>query len=185
MIQLLLVLFIIGLLLGGPSCGNIWLTRLFYTGIIGFVILAFWYSNRLSSGIANFLFGGSAGKANDALLRAERLEGQNNFRSAVEAYEEAIQKDKKNPAPQLKLANLYFRLREYDKGLQCMLDALQKGKNISASERCSAMNRMADIYIQHKKNPAAAVEILSRIIAEYPNSKYARYARERIAGIQE
>ena len=48
LIQLLLVVFIIGLLISGPSFGNVWLTSAFYGGMFVLVALAFWYSRRLS-----------------------------------------------------------------------------------------------------------------------------------------
>ncbi|RJP17803.1 MAG: hypothetical protein C4520_15650 [Candidatus Abyssobacteria bacterium SURF_5] len=185
LLQLLIVVLIIGLLVAGPSFENILITIGFYGGIIGSLVVAFLYAGRVSGGIADFLSGiPVSGKTDRAIARAERSELERGYEEAVRLYQQIISKDRKNPAPRLKLAELHFKLRDYDKYLQQMHEMLDACRKMPMSERCALINRMADIYLQRKKDPAAAVEILSRIIAEFPKTKYAGYARERIAGLR-
>jgi tetratricopeptide (TPR) repeat protein len=184
LIQSLLVLLIMGLLISGVSFGSVWANVAVYGGMIGGIIFAFFYSRKLSGGIAEFITGGSGGKINENLAAAERYESQKDFKAAVDAYRKAIAKDKKNPGIRLKLIDLYLKLHNYDMCLNQMQETLQACPRMPMNQRCSLMNRMADIYLQHKKEPAAASAILSQIIAEFPDSKYAAYARERIAAIE-
>ena len=57
-------------------------------------------------------------------------------------------------------------------------------KGLDEHERCSRINSLADLYIEHKRDRAAAVRALKLILDEFPNSKSALYARERIVGIK-
>jgi outer membrane protein assembly factor BamD (BamD/ComL family) len=66
-----------------------------------------------------------------------------------------------------------------------MNEALDMCGKMTPDERCALVNRMADIYLKHKKDRAAAIKILSRIIDEYPKSASAGYAQERIAALRE
>jgi tetratricopeptide (TPR) repeat protein len=184
LIQLLIVILIIGLLYAGPTFDNILITLAFYGGIIGGLAVAFWYAGRLSGGIADALLGGSGGRTDPTFGRAEQYERERKFQAAIELYQKAISKDKRNPTPRLKLADLHLRLRNYDLALQQMKETLQVCRRMPMSERCALMNRMADIHLQHRKDSAAAAQILSQIISEFPDTKYSAYARERIAGLQ-
>lgn len=184
LIQSLLVILLIGLLVSGPSFGSRWANIAAYSSIIAGVIFAFIYSGKLSAGITDLFLGGSGGeKRNEALAEAKRCETEKNYPAALSLYQKAIAKDRKNPAIRLQAANLCFRLRKYDLCIRHMRETLDVCRKMPMSERCVLMNRMADIYLQYGKNPNAATEILSRIITEFPDSKYAAYARERIGGM--
>ena len=185
LIQLLIVVLIIGLLYAGPTFDNILITLAFYFGVIGSLIAGFWYAGRVSGSIADVILGGFGNEKTDLTLAlAEQHERERKYQSAIDLYKKAIAKNRKNPAPRLKLANLYLRLKKYDLCLGCMEETLQACRGMPMSERCTLMNRMADICLQHKQDPAAASKILLRIISEYPESTYAAYARERIENLE-
>lgn len=186
LIQLLIVVAIIGILYVRPSFDNIFITIGFYTGVLGGFVFLFWYARRLSGSIVDLLVGGSmkSGKADQLINMAELHEHEKKYEAAVELFEKAIAKDKGNPAPRVKLAELYLRLQKYDLYLQHMRNLLDTCPKVPMSDRCTYMNRMADICLNQQENPKAAIEILSRIIKEFPQSKYALYARERIDGLR-
>jgi tetratricopeptide (TPR) repeat protein len=186
LIQLLVVVAIIAILYARPTFGNIFVTIAFYGGMLGGLVFLFWYSRRLSGGIADALLGGGmkSGKADQLIHLAERHEHEEEYDAAVELYERAIAKDKRNPAPRVKLAELYLGLEKYDLYLKHMKNALQDCPRIPMSDRCTHLNRMADICLYQQNSPKAAIEILSRIIKEFPHSKYALYAKERIEGLR-
>jgi tetratricopeptide (TPR) repeat protein len=186
LIQLLIVVTIIGILYVRPSFDNIFVTMAFYGGLLGGLAFLFWYAGRLSGGIADALVGGGmkSGKADQLIHLAERHEHEKEYEAAVDLYEKAITKDRRNPAPRVKLAELYLRLQKYDLYLQHMKNMLQACPRIPMSDRCTHMNRMADICLHQQNSPKAAIEILSQIIKEFPHSKYALYAKERIEGLR-
>ena len=186
LIQLLIVVAIIGLLIVRPTFESVLVTIAFYGGIfVGFAFM-FWYSARLSGGLADILLGGGGkrSKAEELVDLAEQRERERDFQAAIDLCEQAIAKEKRNPAPRLKLAELYLRLHKYDLYLTHMKNMLQACPGIPMSDRCTHMNRMADICIQHLNSRKAAIEILSHIIKEFPHTKYALYANERITGLR-
>jgi tetratricopeptide (TPR) repeat protein len=186
LIEMLLVILIIGLIVAGPSFKNIWVGIAVYGGIIGGLVFAWWYSRQLSGSIADLLLGGMGGdKVKPTYGLAEKYEMEHNYEAAINQYLLAIKKDKKNPTPRLKLANLYYRLEDYDNCLRHMEEALRISKAIPLDNRCTTVNRIADIYIQHKADPNSAVRILKELADKHPATKYAAYARDRIARIKE
>jgi tetratricopeptide (TPR) repeat protein len=186
LIGMLMAAAIICLLLIGPSFENVWVAIAVYGGIIGGMLLVWWYSARLSGGVAGFLSGDSVGgKVKETYSLAEKYEVEHKYKAATDLYKRAFEKDKKNPAPRKKLADLYYRLRDYDNCLKYMQEALSLPGEMSEAERCDLMNRIADVYLQHKRDRASAVAILRRIINEFPSSKYAVYARDRIMQIKQ
>jgi tetratricopeptide (TPR) repeat protein len=185
LIEILLVLLIIGALLAGPTFESIWTAIAVYGGIIVGMIVALWYSGRLSGGIAGFLLGGSAaGKAKETYDLAEKYESEHRFQEAIAVYRNALDNDKKNPAPRIKLADLYYRLEDYDNCIKYMREALGMPRDMTESERASLINRLTDVYLQHKNDTESAVTTLKKIIDEFPKSKYAVFARERIMQIR-
>ncbi|MBI4833145.1 MAG: tetratricopeptide repeat protein [Candidatus Lindowbacteria bacterium] len=181
LIEILMVLFIIGLLYAGPTFENIWVAIAVYGGIIAGMILALWYSGRLSGGVAGFLLGGTAaGKVKETYDLAEKYEVEHRFEEAIAIYQGAFANDKKNPAPRIRLADLYYHLEDYDNCIKYMREALGLAASMPESERVSLMNRLADVHLQKKRDAPSAIAILNRVVEEFPKTKYALYARERI-----
>jgi len=186
LIGMLMAVLIVGLLVIGPSFENIWVTLAVYGGIIGGMLLAWWYSGRLSGGIAGFMLGDSAGAdAQETYSLAERYETEHEYGKAIEQYRRAIEKDKKNVQPRMKLADLHYRLGEYDRCITHMQEAVDLSRTMPMSERCALMNRLADVYLEQKHDPVSALEILRKIVTEFPDSRYAVYARDRMMQIKE
>lgn len=185
LIGMLLAVVIVGLLVTGAGPDDVLVAIALYGGLIVAMILAFIYSERLSLGIAGFFLGGSAGgRVQETYSLAERYEVEHKFEDAIRTYLEALERDRRNPTPRLRLADLYYRLGDYDNCVKYMHEALSVTPKMSQSERCAVMNRIADVYLQHKRDPASAVAILKQLIREFPKSKSALYARDRIARIR-
>ena len=185
LIGMLMAALIVGLLFIGPSFENIWVAIAVYGGIIVGMILAWWYSGRLSGGIAGFILGGSAGgDLKETYSLAEKDETEHRYGDAIEHYRRAIEKDRKSPLPRIKLADLHYKLGDYDQCIKYMREALRLSKTMSESERYSLINRIADVYLEKKGDPASALEVLRRIIKESPGSRYAVYAQDRMLQIR-
>jgi tetratricopeptide (TPR) repeat protein len=184
LIGMMMTLGIICLLIIGPTFENTWVAIAVYGGLIVGAILAFYYSDRLSGGIANTIMGGSGGKTKQAYSLAERYVTERKYAEAIEEYLKAIAKEKKNPVPRLRLADIYYKLRDYDNCIKYLSEAVQLPKGLDEHERCNRINRLADLYIEQKRDRAAAVRALKLILNEFPKSKSALYARERIVEIK-
>ena len=185
LIGMLMALAIVCLLYARPTFENTWVAIAVYGGVIAGMILAWWYSQRLSGGLADFMLGGSGGqKAKETYSLAERYEIEHKYEEAIELYLTAIEKDKKNPEPRKKLADLYCKIGDYGNSIRYMLEILDLPKGVSEQERCVLINRIADLYLEHKRDRSSAVKVLRRIVKDFPESRYAVYARERIVQIK-
>lgn len=188
LIGMLFALAIVCILFVGPTFDNILMAIIVYGGLIVAMILAFVYSSRLSSGIAGFLMGGPGGKADTRFQLAEKYEIEHRYNEAIETYMQMIAKDKKDALARLKLADLYAKLRDHDNCMKYLEEAvlLPKGlpKGLSENERINRINRLADMYLKHKRDRRSAVKVLRVIVNEHPKSRYAVYARERIVQIK-
>lgn len=178
---MLLVILIIGMLIAGPSIVDMWMLA----AVIGGLLVALWYTRRISGGIADLLVGGMGSrKSEQTYSLAQRYETDHNYEAAIDQYLLAIKKTKKDPTPRMKLANLYYKLGDYDNCLTYMNDALRVSTRMSLYDRCTLANRIADLYLQHKGDTASAVAVLKQIVEDEPTSKYAEYARDRISEIE-
>ena len=181
LIQMLLVVLIIGMLIAGPSVADIWTLA----AVIGGLLLMLWYSRRFSEGIANLLLGGMGSTREEQTYSlGEKYEIEHDYDAAIEQYMLAARKDKKSPTPRLKLANLYYKLEDYDNCLKYLEEALRMSKGMPVDNRCTVVNRVADIYIQNKQDSSSAVRVLKRFAEQFPNTQYASYARDRISQIE-
>jgi tetratricopeptide (TPR) repeat protein len=180
-----MTLGIICLLIVGPTFENTLVALAVYGGIIIGMILAWWYSQKASGGIADFFMGSSgSAKVNKTLALGKQYEAERNYKAAIEQYNLAIKKNKKDPEPRRRLVELYKRLRNIDKTIQYMQELVDLPKGVSVDERCTLMNRMADLYLSKKNDRQSAVAILERLEKEFAGTKYAEYARDRIAEIK-
>ena len=184
LIGMLMTLAIICILLVGPSFDNMLIAALVYGGLVVGAIMAFIYGNRLSEGIAGALLGGSGGHSNQKPDPADALIAERRYGEAITLYMKVIAKKKKDPAPRLKLADLYMKLRDYDNCIKYIEEAVHMPKGLSDDERCSRLNRLADIYLQQKRDGESAIKALELIVKDHPRSKYAVFARERIREIK-
>jgi hypothetical protein len=65
-----------------------------------------------------------------------------------------------------------------------MEESLALSSDMSAAERVAVMNRIADLHLHNRNDPAAALSVLRRIIKDFPDTSFALYARERGANIK-
>jgi len=168
-----------------PTFDNTMTAVFVYGGLVVGMIVAFWYSHRLSGGIAGALLGGSGGKIKQVDAHAGALVSERKYNEAIQLYRQAIAKDRKDPSLRLKLADIYLKIRDYDHALEYIEEAVRMPKGLSEDERCQRINRLADLYLQHKGDRASAIRALQLIINDYPRSKSAIFARERIGQIRE
>ena len=185
LIGMLFAMAIVCILFIRPTFETTLMAVLFYGGLIVAMIAAFWYSNRLSGGIARALMGGPGGKIKQVDAHAGALVSERKYEEAILLYRQAISKDRKDPSLRLKLVDIYMKIRDYENALKYIEEAIRMPKGMSEDERCLRINRLADLYLRERDDRASAIRALMLIIKDYPKSKSAIFARERIGQIRE
>jgi tetratricopeptide (TPR) repeat protein len=184
LIGMMFAMAIVCMLFIGPSFDSTLVAVLVYGGLIVGMIAAFLYSNRLSSNIAGALMGGPAGKIREVDAHAGALVSERRYKEAIQLYLQAIAKDKRDPSLRLKLADIYLKIRDYENAIKYIEEAIRMPKGLSEDTRCSRINRLADLYLEHKDDRASAIRALQLIMKDYPKTRSAVYARDRIAHIR-
>jgi len=184
LIGMLFTVAIICILVVGPSFDNVMVAIAIYGGIILGMIVLWWYSSKWTGGITDFFMGVSGGKAKETYHLAEKYEIEHNYEAAMDVYRKAIEKDKKNPEPRTKLADLYHKLGDFDKCVKYMEESLALSRSMSAGERVAVLNRIADLHLHSRNDPASAISVLRRIVKDFPDTKFALNARERMVNIK-
>jgi tetratricopeptide (TPR) repeat protein len=184
LIGMLFAMAIVCILFIGPDFETTFTAVLVYGGLIVGMIAAFWYSNKLSGGIAGALTGGPGGSINQVDAHASALVSERKYEEAIQLYRQAIIRRKKDPSLRLKLGDIYIKIRDYDNALKYIEEAIRMPKGLSEHERCLRINRLADLYLQEKDDRGSAIRALKFIITDYPKSRSAIFARERIAQIR-
>ena len=145
------------------------------------VLYAPFVSNVIGTFFTDFIYptGGGETKSYDI---AEKLTIDGRYAEAVAEYERAIEEDPEDATPRIMMADTYCKAGQYELAAQALDETLEL--DLPAEQWCHVVNRLADIYAQNTREPEKAVAVLNRIVNKYPESAFARYARERIARLR-
>jgi len=152
-------------------------------GSVGLIAVLYspFVANVIGTFFADFIYprGGGQTKSYDI---AEKLTTEGRYAEAVAEYERAIEEAPDDAAPRVFIADTYCKARQYELAAQVLDEALKL--DLSMEQRCQIANRLADIHLQYTDEPEKAIAVLSGIVDTYPDTTFARYARERMARIR-
>lgn len=152
-----------------------------------FVVVVF-IRNRFADGLVNVFLGGGAPPTSAAALMTDTAEGfvrQQEYDAALYEYEQALRRAK---GPQrarlmLRLAETAVMAEHPDEALRWWRESLAQKKGLSDEERACAQFRMAEVTQTHLHDVRGAAQMLVRVRDEYPGSKYASFAQDRLEAI--
>jgi tetratricopeptide (TPR) repeat protein len=115
---------------------------------------------------------------------AERKVSQDDLPGAILEYEKVIAEDPDDIVARFRLAELCHQNEEYRKSALAYEAILARKEQLSTSQHCSALTRLSDIYAERLNDAQTARKFVQTIIDEYPGTKYAGYAMDRLKNIQ-
>lgn len=110
--------------------------------------------------------------------RADAAERQMDWQSAAALYQEALAADPKDGEAMWRLAEVYLKMGNFQAAINYFMNMLALPQD--ADKACAIRMRLADLYENNLRNRRAAAEQLRAIVRDHPQSKYARFARERL-----
>ncbi len=129
--------------------------------------------------VKNFMMSEGKIKVEKDYSLAKALEVRGELTKAVEEYKKIIEKDPKDIIAQLNLAEIYHRkIKNYKEALNIYKRLLET--KIEDSLKVFILNQMADIFDAANQYDQAK-ESLEEIMKRYPDTKFARQAKSRIA----
>ncbi len=112
---------------------------------------------------------------------AEKRVNDDDLSGAIEEFERIIAEDPHDLEARFRLAEVCCRNNEYRRAATTYEALLKSAKKLEMSSHCVALTRLSEIYAQHLGDVGRAREIINSIIEKYPNTKYARYAKDRLS----
>jgi tetratricopeptide (TPR) repeat protein len=112
---------------------------------------------------------------------AERRVNDDDLPGAIEEFDRIIAEDPHDLEARFRLAEICCRSNEYRRAATTYEALLKSAKKLEISSHCVALTRLSEIYAQHLGDVGRAREIINTIIEKYPDTKYARYAKERLS----
>jgi len=150
------------------ACASSWVP--FLWGAMGLLIFR----------VARELMGNDRTAEACSFSKADVAEKQRDYQTAKALYLEAIKQMPRRPEPRIRLAELLIRLRRYEGAADQLRSALDLVKGVEARARHAF--RLAEVQVMAGQKDAA-IETLHRVEADAADTKYAEYARERLAGL--
>lgn len=131
-----------------------------------------------------FLSGRSKGlKLLEVHSEAERLAAQDDLPDAIKEYERIIAQNPEDVDSQSRLADLLYQNGEYRKSAETYQGMLEHAHELGADRHCSILTRLSELYANHLGDIEKARRYVRTIIREYPDTRYAGYARSRLQGM--
>ena len=177
------LLIIMFLIVGGVP--TLW--ELLWMLIVAAPLLAglIYLRNQMAEGFVSTVLGMGAPPTSAADLRTDEADGyfqQQEYDAALFAYEQALRRAKaeqRGPL-MLRLAETAMLAGHPDEALRWWREALGQKKGMSDEQRAKAVFRMAEVVHERDGDPRAAARLLAQVRRDYPGSKYASYAAERL-----
>jgi tetratricopeptide (TPR) repeat protein len=114
---------------------------------------------------------------------AERKVVEDDLPGAIEEYEKVLAKNSSDVAARLRMADLCHEAKQYEKAVATYEVLLKKPKGLGVDQHCSALTRLSEIYARHLGKYDKARGVVQMIIDEYPDTEYAKFAKDRLANL--
>jgi len=111
---------------------------------------------------------------------AERLVTEEDLPGAIREYVRIVTEDPEDVDAWSRLADLCYQNGSYRKAAKAYERVLEHAHEFGPDRHCSVLTRLADIRANQLGDVAGARGLIETIIREYPETKYARFARSRL-----
>jgi tetratricopeptide (TPR) repeat protein len=114
---------------------------------------------------------------------AERKVVEDDLPGAIEEYEKVLAKDSSDIAARLRMADLCNEAKQYEKAAAAYEVLLRKPQGLGVDQHCSVLTRLSEIYARQLGEYEKAREVVQLIIDKYPDTEYAKFAKDRLSNL--
>lgn len=132
-------------------------------------------------GTARFMMGDKNIEVAPTFDMAEAALKRGEFDQAIALFEEAVRTWPKSPTPQVHMADALIRLQRFPEAAGCLRKAVALIPE--PADASPVVFRLADVLAKQMGQRDQAAQVLQDFIRRYPDTKFADYARERLAGL--
>ena len=140
-------------------------------------------AGAISGGLINKLYAPDKGKTKKDYSRAKWLATQGQFEEAISEFRLALEEEPEDLGLRLEIADIYSReMKDFRRAISELQVCLTLP--ISTAQAASVLNRIADIYETNLGDTEAAIATLSKIIRNWPRTKFAQRAEQRVESLR-
>ncbi len=114
---------------------------------------------------------------------AERKVAEGDLPGAIAEYESISAKDPSDVTARLRIADLCLEAKEYEKAATEYEVLAGKPRGLNVDQHCSVLTQLSETYARHLRQTEKAREAVQEIIERYPDTDYARFAKERLGNL--
>jgi len=130
------------------------------------------------------LMGDRGAKITRDYSKAKSLAAQGKFEEAIEEFRRGLEDEPDNVMLRMEIAEIYGReMKDFRQAISELEECLKL--RLGETQGASILNRIADIHETNLGEVEAAVATLTRIVENWPGTKVAWRAQQRIEGIRE
>ena len=115
---------------------------------------------------------------------AEKKVIQGDLRGAIEEYEKVLEDNPDDTNARLRMAELCIEIGQYERAVEAYESTLKISPKLAVERHCFVLTRLSEVYGQYLGDAEKAHETAQAIIERFPNSSYAKFAKERLSGLQ-
>jgi tetratricopeptide (TPR) repeat protein len=111
---------------------------------------------------------------------AERLAIDDDLPGAAREYARIVSENPGDIESMFRLAEVLYENGEYRKSARAYEHLLGHADELGMARHCSVLTRLSELYAQHLADVERARAFTKAIVKAYPDSRYARYAMDRL-----
>lgn len=150
------------------------------TGITHAIYLASLFG-EVVGGVAKGFAGDGAIHVKPTFDQADAAVARGDYARAEQLYRESAAAHPKAPAPHLRLSDLFLKQQLHRHAAEELRQAVTLAED--SRQESIFVFRLADVLAKQMQQPQAARDVLQQFIERRPDTKFARFARERLEGL--
>ena len=114
---------------------------------------------------------------------AEKKVAEDDLPGAIAEYEAVIARHPNDIAARLRMADLCHEAKRYERAAAAYEKLIRKPQGLNVDQHCSVLTRLSEIYARHLGQLEKARGAVQEIIERYPDTDYAKFAKERLSNL--
>ncbi len=148
-------------------------------GLIGIVLVSY-VIPAMAEKVSHSVYDSGEMMETDVMHDARSLVAQGDYEGAIEAYKVAAEKDPLNRLPWVEIAKIQKdNLHDPDAAVATIYRALES-QEWQVSDAAYFLFRLAELFDEVKGDRAAAIEIMNRVITDFPNTRHSANASHKL-----
>lgn len=135
---------------------------------------------RIGDAVGTFVYSSGGGVEPDESSKAAAKVAQGDYKGAIVEYEKLLASNAEDTLAISEIAKLQAEKLNEPRSALVFLEAQIASRSWSQDNEAFLLDRLADIHLETLNNIEGALEVLEKIIAQFPNTRHSANAHHRV-----